>query len=608
MKYSIYLLAALLPHIVCNADYVTVEQPQQSWNPIVSGGGIPIAQQINNSVHTVCVPNPITFSTECKHFRHHSSAPTYNLNLMSTEQLMWYFSANSYTEGEVLSHPMLYTNAAYLAIAKQLPRYSEFVEKYYRRFSSYSWPFKWWMTAHFRYRKGLTKRFERLHQECEEQRRKQEASEHRNREECARKQKELAAYCTRLEALTYDECILDAVPYSHHHARDKALTHIKTMTADRITQKYTVTPDTIAFAREYAIAEHDLNTLCGNAYEQQLHSELLEQLNEARSISTNYALQPKNVLIDAVCYGAAIGIEANRLQEPEIATAWANFGWKALEIMQGMGDALLLSAEHIIHIVQDPKRAAIECVQGLGNIVGYCARMIGTVAYWHELMEQGNGLLIAQEMDDVASKMGLCSTLYVEKLAEMSARDIAKNITHIAIDMVLTHKMIMLGSHLCSQLKPIVFDLIHNIHKEEAFIEFALQGAEELDNTRKISFLMEEAENTKNVIQGLGTFNAEIANNIEHITTAINEIIPNKIHHILTPKTGKHAWHLVCENALDWSEIKEVIKKVMLEGITTYRKVGFQKTLQIGTEDVVLTFIQRSNGSLVISDAWVKTI
>jgi hypothetical protein len=56
-------------------------------------------------------------------------------------------------------------------------------------------------------------------------------------------------------------------------------------------------------------------------------------------------------------------------------------------------------------------------------------------------------------------------------------------------------------------------------------------------------------------------------------------------------------------------------RRYLVEGIITPRKVGSQKTkvgsqktLKIGTEEVVVTFIQRSNGSLVISDAWVKTI
>lgn len=45
----------------------------------------------------------------------------------------------------------------------------------------------------------------------------------------------------------------------------------------------------------------------------------------------------------------------------------------------------------------------------------------------------------------------------------------------------------------------------------------------------------------------------------------------------------------------------------MLEGCTSLRDEGFQKILNIGQEEVVVTFIYKDNGLLTISNAWVKT-
>ena len=184
MKHNICLLVVLL-HIVCNADSITLSQSNLSRGPIASDNSVQYNYQKNNSTHTV-VPNPITISTQHKSFpsslsatsglrRHHSSAPQYNLNHMSTEQLVWYFSTHGYTEGEVLSHPMLYMNQAYLALVKQLPHYPEYVKMYYETYRTYKGFFKFWETIHFRYRKGMRKKFARLHWECEEYRKAQGA-------------------------------------------------------------------------------------------------------------------------------------------------------------------------------------------------------------------------------------------------------------------------------------------------------------------------------------------------------------------------------------------------------------------------------------------------
>lgn len=456
-----FLISCFLFSIACNADYTTSALSQQSWDAIVLNTGAKLAPRNNNSTRTVYVPHPITLSTQHKHFHHHNPAPRYNLHHMNTEQLAWYFSAHGYTEGEVLSHPMLYMNKAYLALAKQLPRYPEYVKMYHDEYKKLNWFTKGLGRMLFIYKPKLQRQFALLWRECKKVR------ECKEREEHTKKQKELAAYNAKFEALANDEVMLDAVPYSHQQARDKAHTHIKTAALDRATRQYIITHDVITFAHEYNIAERDLISLQGNAYEQQMHTEFLEQLDETHSISTAYALQPNHILIDAIGHGVAIGMEANRLQQPDTATAWANFGWKALDLLQAAGEGLLLCAENTANMLLHPQHTLQQTVHGLGMITGLvartCARTVGTALYWHELMEHGDGLMMAKEMDQVACKVKTLGNYCIEKAASLEARDVVKYGTVIAADAILTHKMFMLGSTLCTRASPIIRDAIAHI-------------------------------------------------------------------------------------------------------------------------------------------------
>ncbi len=337
-------LYSLLHSFSVQSDAVVFASSPRSLDTIVSD-----ATKTNNgsnATRTVYVPTSVNFSTQHKSYSHHTAIPPHNLSTMNTQQLLFHFARHGYTEEQILSRADLYASAAYLAIAKQLPKYPEYVKKYHNEYRKFNWYTKCVGRLFSFYTPGYQNRFAELHQECEEQKHTHEARERKKHEEHAQKEKELVAYCDKIEALMHDDITIDAVPYQHQQARSKAHAQIKTTAIDRVTQKYTVAPDTIIFAQEYDIAEHDLNTMCGNTYEQQLHSEFLEQLGEAHAISNYYALQPKNILIDAVGHGVAIGMEANRLKQPDTATKWANFGWKALEIIQAAGEGLLLWVEN----------------------------------------------------------------------------------------------------------------------------------------------------------------------------------------------------------------------------------------------------------------------
>jgi len=58
---------------------------------------------------------------------------------------------------------------------------------------------------------------------------------------------------------------------------------------------------------------------------------------------------------------------------------------------------------------------------------------------------------------------------------------------------------------------------------------------------------------------------------------------------------------------LNWEEVKNVITKVMLEGSIKITKVGYEKILTIGKESVIARYIYKTDGTLSITNAWVKT-
>ena len=498
MVKHIFALAAALVHLVLSADSITLVPSQQSWENIFSDSAIKINPPNSNSTHTVYLPNPITLSTQHKTFSHHTSAPHYNLHCMNTQQLAWYFAMHGYTEGEILSNPMLYLNAAYLTLVKQFPRYPAFVEKYHKKYRAYSRLFKIWETMHLRYCKGLAKQFERLYLECENKRCTQEAYERKQREIKAQEEQEARAkkeaklreattYCAKLESLAPDKDMDNAVPYQHQQVRNKTYAHIKTTVTDRIAQEYIVACDTINFAQNYSIAEHDLKTVYGNIYEHHLHTEFLEQLNEIRTISTYYALKPNNLLIDAVGHGVAIGMEANRLEQPDTATAWANFGWKTLKIIEEIGEGLLIWAENTTHIIINPVSSVGNILYGLGMLVYGGAYAVGctarTAIRLNVLKELEDYETYADEINHINNNITALRTYCTEKLAATSNEDLIKHATVLTADIVLTPKILMFAGTLCAHAVPLMRDALVHIKSRIPHIKDAITHAFEAART-----------------------------------------------------------------------------------------------------------------------------
>ena len=94
-----------------------------------------------------------------------SSGP--DLSSMTEAELAQYFIEHRYTQEQILDNPKLYFNPAFVKIAKQLPRYDEFVDKFYHRYRTYSL----WDEIPDRlsgnYQSGMQDLFTKLYRECE---------------------------------------------------------------------------------------------------------------------------------------------------------------------------------------------------------------------------------------------------------------------------------------------------------------------------------------------------------------------------------------------------------------------------------------------------------
>lgn len=510
LTFSTLFLLLCSTVLLPDAVYLSAQQP---FNPIVLDG-IKIGDN-NGTQRPADFSIPISFSAEHKTSRYHTTNPQYSLDRMSTKKLLWFFTINNYTQEQILSCPLLYMPPAYLAIAKQLPKYSRYVKMYHDEYKKFNWFTKGLGRMLFIYTPKLQKQFALLWQECE-------LIAQQEQEVQIQKQQKVDAYCAKIDAIRRDDEAVPTVPFHHQQARDTAYTQIKTTALDTVTRNYTVESDTITFAREYNITRTDLITLRGNVYEHQLHSEFLEQLHEIHTISTYYTLQSKNLLIDAVGNSIAIGMEANRLQQPETATIWANFGWKTLEAIEAFGDGLVLFAENTfgtVNMVLHPFHTLQHVIQRLGMITGLiartCARSASTALYWHELMEQGDALLMAQEMDQVAYKVSAFGHYCIEKIAALEAKDVIKHGTAIAADVLLTHKMLMLGSTLCTRAHPIIRNIMADLYNR--FAGF----------TRVIKHTVEAARIEAPVLQTAEGLLVKASENINKVGGGVSTIVRN---------------------------------------------------------------------------------
>ncbi len=486
----------ILLHVLCSADSVrpscigaktdsvTFVAPETSLNPIVSDVRVCGYYQGSNSAQTIHISNLIIFSTQHTSLRHHTAAPQYDLNRMSTEQLAWYFAAQNYTEADILSHPMLYMNPAYLALVKQLPRYPEFVEKYYDDYRKYKGLRSLLGKMTFCYRHGMRKQFAFLYQECEKERVAQEVlvqqekeceAAQRKEEQVKKEAAEREAYihelkrveniasdspCKRLAVYNHQKRI-DTIRYAQQHP-ERAKRHLKTGT------------EVFDFVVQYGITEKQITEPLMNAYEYQMHQEFISHIHSTLAVQRKHAIDGENIFIDALRDGIVLGMKSNYLHNPVWATRWSDFCYEATEIIKGIGEGILLGSYNTVDMVMHPVRTLVRLVDGARMLGFLTARIIGTLAHWSHLIDRGEYLECATEMYAIGEQLIDMAGVIHEHTAQMSNREIAKHVTAFGTEWVLTGQMFAMGHTLCSKLGGTIKNVIRFFKDEGAAGEFAL--------------------------------------------------------------------------------------------------------------------------------------
>ncbi|MEZ2737242.1 polymorphic toxin type 35 domain-containing protein, partial [Aneurinibacillus aneurinilyticus] len=85
----------------------------------------------------------------------------------------------------------------------------------------------------------------------------------------------------------------------------------------------------------------------------------------------------------------------------------------------------------------------------------------------------------------------------------------------------------------------------------------------------------------------------------------VSELGSNRIHHILQ---DKHAWDRVVKDKNNWNEISNIISIVRKNGTeSAYKKSARMKSMKVNGQIVEVTFVRLKDGTIKISDAWVRT-
>jgi hypothetical protein len=532
----------------------------------------------------------------------------------STQQWMNYFATHHWTEKQILQCPLLYMNNAYLSIAKQLPSYPTCVKKYHEKYRNYTLLQK--VVGFFKgtYQHNLAQRFAQLHRECEATRKLQEQQERQRQQAEEKKVQEIKrqAYLHQLNQIKQVIIADDNVDYHQH--RLGALTTIQNGNEQRTTRTFCIDEQTYSFAHDYAISGQMLNVGTMNAYEHQLHTEFVEQLSKGAQLKLLYTNVPDHtVFLDALGYGVALGIAANNKKDAVEATHWADYCWKVLDIAKAIGDGVALGAYNMIansaHAIAHPIDTIQTIGQGIGTIVQFFARATGTVIRFQVLNQCGYHEQLYKELSELGDQISDVIDHCSQELAKVPLDEKVKQTTAFATEMISPAAVFKIARILCFRMRPLVTNLLTIVNDEQNAVEMAT-GAENilLSGERIQGRVQQIVEKLEVVSPALGPLVQEIANSYEHIISAIDKINANRIHHILTLQTGKHAWHKVIAGDITWEKVKDIIIKVMCEGSISPRKTIFKKSCMIDGEIVEVLFAPRSDRTISIVDAWVRTV
>jgi hypothetical protein len=196
---------------------------------------------------------------------------------------------------------------------------------------------------------------------------------------------------------------------------------------------------------------------------------------------TYHLSESENLFFDAIGEGVALGIAANKKNEPIIATSWADFGWEVLEVAKGIGEGVVLGAYNTAcfakNIVCHPIRTTREIVHGLGTVICAAGKVVGIPMQLGALCITGDAEQAYKEAQEMYEQTKFLAQECATKIAAMSNREIAKHATAFATDWFLTEKALTFAYSICSRVGPLLAEAIEVLCKEPV-IEYVVAGTE----------------------------------------------------------------------------------------------------------------------------------
>jgi len=566
----------------------------------VTANIIPVDFRHHYNTQDTPAVSPNTFHNalhEQSSLKHQQGACHTDLFQYSCDQLKTYFAYHNYSQKDVLGLGILYLSNEFVKLVKAYPGYELAIAALRKKMRGMSSFGKWWR-EHIAgsYSPQLETRINKLYAEIHHQQ-------------------------PQPPAITSQE--------SHHHVHEHTLAYLRdewaqcaAISYDRKTKKrlkkrinaldqhYTTSSspphkDAHIFAQQYHINLHELAPNNGPAIAHVLYQEYIDILDTTAHIPAH----DTEILCDALGQASHIGLEANKAGFVDQASKLADFCWTVLDYTKAVGEGICLGAHNTLHMCAHPLQTAKNALIGIGVITYGLVNLTDFVQHapFLYVVDNDQFFLRLNTIQDQLQTIANATTTY---LTSNKPRDIVKDGTAFITEGFLVGKIVSLAANLTKQILPLAMQYAEYIAAEEPLtcladgelIPVKIPKGIDVGSLENSILKMESNQLPTQIGNGL----IPTAHSLEEISVAIAKIETNRINHILTPKTGKHAWNKIITGEVAWEKVKSLIEKVMLEGIITKVEENIvTKSLDIFDKVIDVKYIVL-NDTFSIVNAWVR--
>jgi hypothetical protein len=325
-----------------------------------------------------------------------------------------------------------------------------------------------------------------------------------------------------------------------------------------------------------------------------------------------YRISVQNTVIrDCIGQALSIGLEANKNGYINCASQLADFCLTMLDCAAAFDEGIYLGAMQTVDAISHPIETIKNSIIGIGMIAHGLSKLVSIPVECALLYAADRDCFYIQK-DVIINQLTKIIGNAMHYVQITPPRNIVKQGSAFITEGILLTKICTFAHNVSKQLLPVAQGYFEYITKKEPMACLADGTIIEVTIPKQTNIVpiknnILKMESAYPIPMNISKNIPSISHNIQEVFNAIAAIEPNRIHHILTPTTGKHAWCKVCKNPLNWEEVKNIIAKVMLHGEVILKKKGYEKILTINEQNIVVRYIYELDGTLLISNAWVTT-